>query len=234
MNELWSIPPSDFLTLMDQKDRAALLAITEKQSFARNDFVFQAGSPGENVYILVSGRIKIFQLSPVGKEILMWFCFPGEVFGLAEVSRVGAREVYAQACSDSEVLIVPQSKFKQFLASSPATAMLVIDLLSCRLRTLGEMLLNLTSDDVTSRVIKLLTRLSARYGKPMNRFTRLDIALTHQEMADMIGTSRQTVTSVLGELRRKGLLRIENHRMHISNDELLERFENSPYAATGN
>jgi CRP-like cAMP-binding protein len=180
MNELWSIPPSDFLTLMDQKDRAALLAITEKQSFARNDFVFQAGSPGENVYILVSGRIK------------------------------------------------------QFLASSPATAMLVIDLLSCRLRTLGEMLLNLTSDDVTSRVIKLLTRLSARYGKPMNRFTRLDIALTHQEMADMIGTSRQTVTSVLGELRRKGLLRIENHRMHISNDELLERFENSPYAATGN
>ncbi len=222
MNDVWFIPPSDFLSRMREEDRVELLSISQKQSFARNDFIFQAGSPGNNIYILFKGRMKIYQLSPLGKEIIMWFCFPGEVFGLTEVSRGGRREVYAQACTDSELFFVPKKAFQEFLARSPSTAMLVIELLSCRLRTLGDMLLNLTADDVTTRVIKLLTRLSARYGRRTEKDIRLDIPLTHQEMADMIGTSRQTVTSVLGLLKRQGMLRIENRCIHIQKQKLFE------------
>ncbi len=222
MSDIWFIPPSDFLARMEPREREALLALAEPQSCRRHGFVFQAGSAGENVYVLLSGRIKIFQLSPVGREIIQWFCFPGEVFGLAEMPRGGRREVYAQACADSEVLSIPKERFRSFLIESPSTAMLVIDLLSCRLRTLGDMLLNLTADDVMSRVIKLLTRLAARYGKRVDADFRLDIDLTHQEMADMIGTSRQTVTSALGSLKRRGILRVQNHAIYIQKPELLE------------
>jgi CRP/FNR family cyclic AMP-dependent transcriptional regulator len=221
VNDLWFIPPSDFLARMEPQERERLLEAANRQTFARNDFVFQAGSPGANIYLLLEGRIKIFQLSALGKEIIQWFCFPGEVFGLAEAPRGGRRGVYAQACADTVVCTVSKNDFNAFLNASPSTAMLVIDLLSCRLRVLGDMLLNLTADDVTSRVIKLLTRLCARYGRRVDNDIRLDIHLTHQEMADMIGTSRQTVTTVLSQLRRKGVVRVEDHCIHIQEPEAL-------------
>ncbi len=223
MHNLWFIPPSDFLGKMHRDDHASLLDMAETREFRKQAPVFQAGSPGNNVYILKQGRVKIFALSPLGRQVILWFCFPGEIFGLAEVSRGGQREVYAEACADSVVLSIPQPDFKAFLASHPDTAMLVIDLLSCRLRTLGDMLLNLTSDDVTTRVVKLLIRLSARYGRRLaSEDVCLDINLTHQDIADMIGTSRQTVTAVLSDLRRQGLVRVENHHIHIPSQRLLE------------
>jgi CRP/FNR family transcriptional regulator len=234
MSDLWFISPSDFLGQMSADDHAALLALAEARRFGRQAAIFQAGSPGNNVYILKQGRVKIFALSPLGRQAILWFCFPGEIFGLAEVPRGGRREVYAEACSDSVVLSIRQEAFKAFLLAHPRTAMLVIDLLSCRLRTLGDMLLNLTSDDVTTRVAKLLIRLSARYGKRLasEDVCRLDIDLTHQDIADMIGTSRQTVTSVLSELRRRGVVRVENHHIHIPSQRLLERLAGgAPLAA---
>lgn len=227
-NELWFIPPSDFLARLDDTERGALLELADQKLYRKNAPIFQAGSPGENVYILAEGRVKIYALSSLGKSVLLWFCFPGEVFGLAEVPRRGRREVYAEACSDSSVLSIPQDEFKAFLKNHPSTAMLVIDLLSCRLRALGDMLLNLTADDVTTRMLKLLIRLCARYGKQLpDDHICLGITLTHQEIADMVGTSRQTASSILGRLKRDGVLSIENHRIHVRSLELLEKIADS-------
>jgi CRP/FNR family transcriptional regulator, cyclic AMP receptor protein len=224
MDTPWFIPPSDFLAHLDAQDRESLMARAQSRAFQRNDAIFCAGSPGENVYILVEGRVKIFALSPIGKSVILWFCFPGEIFGLAEIARGGRREVDAEACTDSEVLIIPRAEFHEFLLQRPSAAMRVVDLLSCRLRAIGDMLLNLTTDDVLTRVIKLLVRLSARYGKPLRPHgMRLDINLTHQEIADMIGTSRQSVSTILSQLRRQGLLCIKNHTIQIENCELLEQ-----------
>ncbi len=100
--------------------------------------------------------------------------------------------------------------------------MLMIDLLAYQLRVLGEMLLNVSSDDVTIRVIKLITRLNALYGKKMDQEMYLDIHLIHEEMADMIGTTRQTVTTILDRLQRSGMLRIEDHTIHIRDIKGLE------------
>lgn len=202
-------------------DRDALLRVARRKVYSRHELIFQAGSPGEHVYILESGRVKIYQLSPLGREVIQWFCFPGEVFGLAEVPRGGRREVDAEACTDTDVLSIPHNAFKKFLLDSPGAALLIIDLLACRLRTLGDMLLNLSVDDVSSRVIKLITRLSARYGKHQDQHICLQIQLTHQEMADMIGTSRQTISSEIGKLRKQGILRVENHLIHIERPDLL-------------
>jgi len=218
----WFVPPSDFLSKIPMADQSELEAIAKPRAFGKNEFIFQAESPGSNVYILTGGRVKIYQLSPVGKKSILWFCFPGEMFGLAEVARNQPREVFAQACTKSEVLSIDRKEFKAFLATHPESALLMIDLLSYRLRVLGEMLLNVSSDDVTIRVIKLITRLNALYGKKMDQEMYLDIHLTHEEMADMISTTRQTVTTILGRLQRSGMLRIEDHTIHIRDLKGLE------------
>jgi CRP/FNR family transcriptional regulator len=215
------VAPSNFLAQLDPEDYSALTSLAKLQSYARGDFVFRAGAPGNNVYFLQSGKIKISQPSPLGREVILWFCFPGEIFGLAEVARGGFRVVNALASAPSEVLAVSHEQFRSFLARHPNTALLSMQVLSSRLRILGEMLVNLVADDVNTRIAKLILRLSARYGTRVEKEIFLNIPLTHQELADMIGTSRQTVTSALSDLKKRGILSIDNHRIHIESEELL-------------
>ena len=215
------VAPSNFLAQLDAEAAAALLAIATVHHYAKSDFVFRSGAPGNNVYFLRSGKIKIHQLSPLGREVILWFCFPGEIFGLAEVAQGGGRVVNAQACEASEVLAVPEERFRDFLGHNPGVAMLSMRVLSSRLRVLGEMFVNLVSDDVGTRVAKLILRLSARYGTRVGKEIFLNIPLTHQEIADMVGTSRQTVTTTLSALKRQGVLSIDNRRIHIESEELL-------------
>lgn len=215
------VAPSNFLAQLDAEDYADLIALAKPRRYARGDFVFRAGAPGNHVYFLESGKVKICQLSPRGREVILWFCFAGEIFGLAEVARGGGRVVNALVCEQSDVLAISQDQFRQFLAGHPGTALLSMQVLSSRLRVLGEMFVNLVADDVNTRIAKLILRLSARYGTRVGKDIFLNIPLTHQEIADMIGTSRQTATSALSALKRQGVLSMDNHRIHIESEELL-------------
>jgi CRP/FNR family transcriptional regulator len=191
------------------------------QHYPKGSLVFRAGDPGRNVYFLRHGRVKIYELSPVGREVILWFCFSGEVFGLAEVARGGGRVVNAEACEACEILVLPQDQFKAYLRAHPDAALLCMQVLASRLRILSEVLANLVSDDVNTRVAKLILRLSARYGVRVGKDIVLNIPLTHQEIADMVGTTRQTVTTALGQLKRQGVLSIDSHRIQIESEELL-------------
>jgi len=104
----WFIQTSDFLNLLQQSDRKSLLNITEKQKYSRAEIIFSAGTNSEYVYILRSGQVKIYELSSHSKEVILWFCFCGEVFGLSEITRGAKRTVFAQACTNSQVYLIPR------------------------------------------------------------------------------------------------------------------------------
>ena len=214
---------SNFMARLAPADRDDLLRLATRRAVTRGEFIFKAGSAGDNVYFLESGRVKIYHLSPTGKEILLWFCFPGEIFGLAEVCHGGGRQVYAETCEPSQVLSVRQDDFKKFLATHPPGALLVNDVLACRLRNLGNIIQGLVASDVNERVAQLLMRLATTHGqKTQNGDITLDIRLTHQEMANMIGTTRQSVTSALNLLRRQSVLEFDaNHHILIRSESPL-------------
>lgn len=212
---------TDVLARMPAKDADYLRSIALVQRFAKNELVFHAGAPGKNVYFLRSGRVKIYQPAHCGKEVILWFCFPGDMFGLAETAQGEGRMVNAVACEGSEVLSITQAQFADFLHTHPSTSLLIMQVLSCRLRNLGEVIVNLVNDDAQTRIMKLILRLGARHGVRVGQDIHLDITLTHQEIADMVGATRQTVTGVLSDLQRRGLLRLENRRIHFESPELL-------------
>jgi len=222
MNHAWYSTPSDFWSNLTPAVRADLGLLGTRVRFRKNDMVFHAGNDGSDVYVLMSGRVKVYALSPVGRAVTLWFCLPGEVFGLAEMARRGPRMVYAEACTDAEVLILPNDRLRARLASDAGTAMQVVDMLSCRLRQLCDDMLSLIADDVNTRVAKLLLRLHARYGRPLETGGfLLDLPLTHQEMADMIGTTRQSVSSAITYLRQNGLVTTTDHRLRLTDPERL-------------
>jgi CRP/FNR family cyclic AMP-dependent transcriptional regulator len=219
-NELFST--SGFLPFLQADLREQLLILGKKQIVSKEQNVFQAGAGSGHAYIIIDGRVKIFQVSSLGKAVILWLCFPGDMFGLAELVRGGCRKVHAQACRNTTVVAIPYKDLKAFLKRNPTAALLMIDFLTSRLHLLGESMLNMAAEDAPSRVVKLLRRLCICYAEKINGMTRLAVQLTHQEMADMIGTSRQTVTTALSDLRRKGVISVKNHYIYILRPELLE------------
>jgi CRP/FNR family transcriptional regulator len=215
-------PTSDFLGHLAAGDRAALTALGHHRDYRKGASIFRAGDPGAHVYFLESGRVKIYQASGAGREVILWFCLTGEIFGVAEVARGGGgRVVGAVACEDCVVLSLATDAFKEFLLAYPHAALLALQVLSSRLRGLSDVLTNLVSDEVDIRIAKLILRLGARYGRREGSVIHLEIPLTHQEIADMVGTTRQTVSAVLSRLRRQRVLSIDSHRIHIESEKEL-------------
>ncbi|KPJ90361.1 MAG: hypothetical protein AMJ53_13770 [Gammaproteobacteria bacterium SG8_11] len=222
MEGCWYTHPTDFISHLDFQDRQALYHLGSHRYYHRGELVFHVGASSDEVFVLQEGRVKVFELSKEGKEVILWFCFPGELFGLSEVFQRSGREVNAQACGQVEVLAIKKADFERYLKQHTHLAIYVIELLAYRLRELSDVLLNIASDDVTSRVVKLLSRLCSRYGKLLDSDIVLDIALTHQEMADMIGTTRQTVTTVLSMLRKKGVLTMKQRSIYLQDITWIE------------
>lgn len=217
------VAPAGFLAQLAPPEYDALLAMAEVAAAPRNGYVFRAGEPGSHVYFLKSGLIKIFEVSELGRETLLWFCLPGEIFGLAEAMNGDQRGVNAQACEKSQVVVLRNDRFREFLLAHPPAALLALGVLASRLRTLGHELANLMSDDVDTRIGKLLLRAAERYGEREGNTIVLRIPLTHQAISDMIGAARPTVSSALGNFRRSGVLSFHGHRIRIENEALLHK-----------
>ncbi len=217
---------TDFLARLSSIDAEHLIQASQRKLFAKSEFVFKAGDAGRNVYFLQQGRVKICQPAQDGKDVILWFCFAGDMFGMAEAAQGGGRIVHAQACETSEVLVLSQTELTEYLQTHTAAALLIMQVMAGRLRALGDVVVNLINDDARTRIIKLILRLATRHGIRAGQDIHLNIHLTHQEIAEMVGTTRQTVSSVLGDLQRQGLLRLENRRIRIDSTELLDEMRN--------
>lgn len=212
---------TDFLRQLDPVDRKDLLNLARRIAVNKGRFVYRTGDRKRAVYILLRGRVKVFKETFEGREVILWFCFPGEIFGMAPVPEGKGRQVNTQACEDSEIAVIGDADFDRFLNDRPRVSRLCIRAMSARLGVLSKILVYLVSDDAHTRIAKLILQLGARYGVKSGRQTLIQMPLTHQEIADMTGANRQTVTRILGDLRREGALMIVNRRIRIESAELL-------------
>lgn len=222
---------ANFLSQLNNDQQHQLSNLAVAREFVDDELIGSLGNNSNDVYILVKGRVKIFELTAAGKEVILWFCCDGELIGFAEAlvsSRVSSHQINAQACGHGELMVIKHLDFLDFMSDNPTVVMSVVQSLGFRLREVSEVLMDISSSDVTSRVVKLLSRLGGLYGKSVDGGVYIDIPITHQEMADMIGTSRQSVTTILGELKRQGMIKIEHRMIFIRNEELIRSFLNSP------
>lgn len=219
----WSDAHANFLSSLLDAERQDLLTFARRRTLKPREYLFQAGDHSGDVYILAIGCVRQFQISPTGKETILWFNFPGEVFGLAELSSGIERQINAVANDASEVLCVRRTDFIQFLGKHPEAAMKAIGILSARVRAFGYVLAGLTLDNVETRIARLLMRFAAVSSqarcsvKVEQEEVCVNVRLRHQDIANLIGASRQTVTSTLLSLRRRDAIRMEGHHIHIMN-----------------
>ena len=197
---------------LDQLERGARM-----REFPRNSTIFLPSDVADGVFLLGQGRVRICSNTTGGKQAILAFIDPGEVFGELSLIQGGEREERAEAAVDSTVILLPGDELRQMLEESASLSLGVTKLIGLRRKRIERRLRNLLFRSNRDRLGHLLLELTEHYGKTIDEGVLLDIKLSHQELASIIGVTRETVTTLLGEMQLDGFLLIGRQKIVIRN-----------------
>lgn len=185
------------------------------RSFPRRSVLYFPDEPGESVLLLTRGRVKIMAVTPDGREMIFAFIEPGELFGELAVLDVAPRSEHAEAVEDSYILAIPREEVLWLMAQRPDIAMSITKLIGLRLRRIETRLKHLLFRSIRERTLLMLMELLESHGRASGKRWEIDLRLSHQEFANLIGATRETVTLTLGQLQREGVLVVNRRRITI-------------------
>lgn len=197
--------------------------ITRMQEVKKRQPLYLPGDPSTHVYLLKQGRVKLTNIGAGGKEVTFEILEPGEIFGELEVLEGLPRETAAEALDDAMICIICREDFDRYLAAHPDMTVKLTKLIGLRLRKIQSRIEDLVFRDVPARLAHLLLELRKTNGVPQGTGTRLRVKLTHQEMANLIGCSRETVSVTLGQFRGDNLIQMDGRTITILNEKGLSR-----------
>ena len=189
-----------------------------ERRYPRNTTIVEEGLPGDYMYILREGRVKVTKLSEDGREKILDFLESGSFVGEMALLERGPRSASVKTLAPVKVLALSRTDFINLLRKSPDLALAVIQELSRRIRSVNEQASSLSFQRVKERTMGLLERLAKDPSSEGDRL--VTPVLTHQQIADMVGTSRETVTRVVKDLKQTGWLRQEGKRYNVPPAEL--------------
>ncbi len=205
---------------LNEDELAALSKLAIERRFKPEEFVFWEGDAPDYFYVVVEGRIKVLKYSSTGKEFIIAFFGPGEMFGEVAVFEGKPYPASAQAVSETKVLGVKKDELISFLSTRPQVALSIINILGGRLRDAQSRLKDLAGEKVEQRLARTLLMLSSKLG-PTLPFTR-------QEIADMAGTTTETVSRVTSQLKGRGIIRSVRGKIIILDETKLRLLSEGP------
>lgn len=195
----------------------------ETVEFPRSQVIFEEGEPGDRLYLVQDGKVKIGRRTPEGRQHLLGIVGPADMFGELSVFDPRPRTSTATALTDVRVTSMTRSETRQWIASRPEFAEQLLQALARRVRRTNSMLTEVISNDVPGRVAKTLLQLMQRFGSQDGRLLRVAHDLTQQELAQLVGASRETVNKALADFAHRGWLRLERKSVLILDPERLVR-----------
>ena len=208
---------------LDVETSGALVATMKQLHLVRGDTLVHEGEPGARLYVVRDGKIKLGRRSNDGRENLLAVLGPGEMFGELSLFDPGPRTATATVVADAEVLELGHADLIRWLQDKPSVAQQLLQALARRLRRTNEALADLVFSDVPGRVAKALLDLSTRFGEKVDEGVRVAHDLTQEELAQLVGASRETVNKALADFAARGWLRREGRAVVLLDIDRLER-----------
>jgi len=193
---------------LGSEDMSRIAAHARSMRKTRGEFIYMPGDRAEFVYILKRGRVKLSVLSESGKEIAIDIIQPGEIFGEFALVDESQRSNMTQALDDALMWVFSKHDFTKLLTSLPMLALSYIKLVGDRRRRMEKKLSDITSKPVSGRICELLHELATSSTEIENASSDHIVPLTHQDVASLIGAARQTTTTVLNDLERRGIIEL--------------------------
>ena len=202
---------------------AALIDDMETATFPRGTTIFDEGEPGDRLYIIVDGKVKLARHAPDGRENLLSVMGPSDMFGELSIFDPGPRTSSAVCVTDVTAATMDSTMLKQWIDEHPEISQQLLRVLARRLRRTNASLADLIFTDVPGRVAKTLLQLANRFGEQEGGALRVNHDLTQEEIAQLVGASRETVNKALATFAHRGWIRLEGKSVLIVDTEHLAR-----------
>ncbi len=203
---LWYINSSKLFSRLSEKAKMDLSSMLRTTNVKKGSMVYGVGEKSETVYLLKEGGIKISRVSEDGKELTMDILKPGDIFGETSLSGEGKREDFAEAVEDSYICDVKKKDFEDLIGKNPELSFTLVKLMGLRMRKIESRFEDVIFKDVRTRVVSLLKDVAGKYGVPARDGAGMEIRLSHQELANLAGATRETVTIELNNLKKEGFI----------------------------
>src|SRR5713226_7399132 len=205
---------------LDDRELASVAAVAKTRRYAKDDVVFHADESGDVFCLIKEGQVKVTMISPEGKEIILSMLGPGDFFGEMALLDDEPRSATVIATEALEVVTIWRTDFLQILTENFSIAKKVLAELSKRLRNASNRIESLATMDVYGRLARFFLDLAREQGKSLDNGYVAVTRPTHQAIANMIGTSRETVSRLIHDLMRQNLLLSEGKTIYLRKSAL--------------
>jgi CRP/FNR family cyclic AMP-dependent transcriptional regulator len=219
-SKLWYLKHIRLFSGLGPAELKEMDRITRMQEVKKRQPIYLQGDPANTVYLLKKGRVKISSTAPSGKEVTFEILEAGEIFGELEES---PREASAEALDDTLICAINREDFDRYLRDHPDLTVKLTKLIGFRLRKIHSRVEDLVFRDVPARLAHVLLELIETAGVPEASGIRIRAKLTHQELANLVGCSRETVSTLLGHFRERGLICTEGRSIIVLDKSALSQ-----------
>lgn len=222
-SKLWYLSNFNLFKSMTSAQMEDLNRRTVMREVKRREALYLPGDPGDRIYLLKRGVVKISALLDDGRELILALLRPGEVFGEEAALEEAPRDHMAEAYEDALICIITRKDFLDMLRSNPDVAFSVTKLIGFRLRTFRTRVETLLFKGAAARLAQTLLELAKEHGVPDARGVLLPLRLSQQNLANLIGVTRESVNLTLSDFRRRGLVELDRRSLRILDPEELAR-----------
>jgi CRP-like cAMP-binding protein len=206
---------ADYRRLSLEDFEEAGIRVAERR-YGAEDAIFAPGDPDEHLYFVLSGTLRLYKLYGDYKEATVALLKDGDLFGELSLQEGSGQRLFAHALTDVRVAVIRKRMILEVLRREPELVVKLFSSLYERLKQSEEVIDRLLDREVSARLGKLLQNLGDRFGEANGSATVLDIRLTHQDLANMIASTREAVSKVMSEFQRDGLIEMRDRKIAIS------------------
>jgi len=187
--------------------------------FQKNEIIFFECNNDKKLYILVAGRVKLSMLSPDGKEKVVNILQEGDIFGEMSLFDQDPHPLNAEVLEDARLVILSFEDLESIIMQNPGVAIKIIDALAKKTRLLTSQIRELVFQDAEGRLASLLKRFAEDFGLEVKSGKMIDLILTHQEIANLLGSSRVTVTKLLNKFIDEKIIKIYKRKIVVLDEK---------------
>lgn len=221
-SKLWYLENFNLFSSLKQDSMMELNKISSMKEVEKNQPIYFPNEPSSSIFFLKTGRVKISKYNSDGKEIIMAFINPGEVFGEMSYLGEGERTDIALTVEPSYICAINKNDFTQFIEKNPALNLKLTKIFGLKLKSYSERIEDLVFKDAKQRVISFLAKLSEENGKRVGDQIFVKPFLKHQDIADLTACARQTVNDVLTDLREESIIDFDRKKLIINDSSKLK------------
>jgi CRP/FNR family transcriptional regulator len=224
MNKIWYLKRCDLFHDLKKEALERIAAIANEKNVPKKQVVMSADGDDGIMYVLKKGTVRVFKLSSDGKMITLDILKDGDIFGAMSEVKGGTAGAYAETLEDSYICAIRQEDLTGVIKEMPDLAIALIGKINQKLKEAEDRIADLVFRDVPGRIASVLLKLAEQFGKSGDDGVEISIKLTHQELADMVGSSRETVTIVLNEFKEDKVVSISEKHISIIDEKRLRQW----------